>query len=137
TFVYNGVVGFDGGLAVGPVTGAHSTDTVEYEFGTIAGTGKIAGPTGVYGILRPAAGGTPGGQVPFQYTLSIDMFGNTHFDFAGAAFTGVKTTLAGGLNYGGMLPLNFASGIYNGSYRLFDFEGSPSGSFLDAYLTTT
>ena len=137
TFVYNGVLRIDGALAVNPTTGTPSTVTAEYDLGTLAGTGTIAGPTGIYGWLRPAAGGTPGGQLTFENTLYIDQFGTTQFDFAGAAFTGIKSTLNNGLTYGGVLRLNFTSGIYNGSYTLFEFTGTPSGSYFETTLTTT
>lgn len=137
TFVYNGVLRVDGALAVNATTGNASEVTAEYPDGTLAGTGTISGPTSIYGLLRPAAGGEPGGRLTFENTLYIDAFGATQFDFAGAAYTGVTCEVESGVTYAGSLRLNFASGIYNGSYTLFEMTGTPSGSFDSVTLTTT
>ena len=137
TFVYGGVLRLDGALGLNATAGTASELTVELD-GTLGGTGSVAGNTGVYGILRPGAGGgEPGGRMRFDGSLNLDSFSTTQFDLAGAVFTGVSSTLNSGVNYGGWLKLNFTSGIYNGNYTLFELTGTPNGSFSQVTLTTT
>ncbi len=136
TMIYNGVLRLDGALATNTAASAASPVVVELD-GTLAGTGSIAGNTEVYGNLRPSAGGRPGGALRFDGPLYIDSFSRTQFDIAGAVFTGVNSTASNGLTYGGVLQLNFTSGIYNGSYQLFQINGTPSGDFSQVTLTTT
>ena len=136
TFAYGGVLRIDGALAQNAGTGTASEVTVELD-GTLAGTGSIAGNTGVYGILRPGAGGEAGGRLRFGGSLNLDGFSTTQFDLAGAVYTGVSSTLNSGVNYGGWLKLNFTSGVYNGNYQLFELTGTPNGSFSQVTLTTT
>ena len=136
TMIYNGVLRVDGQLATNTSLSIASLVVVELD-GTLAGTGSIAGNTEVYGILRPSVGGQPGGALRFDGPLYLDGFSSTQFDLAGAVFTGVNSTASAGLTYGGNLRLNFTSGIYNGTYQLFQINGTPSGDFTQVLLTTT
>jgi len=136
TMIYGGVLRLDGSLVTNTTAAAASQVVVELD-GTLAGTGSIAGSTEVYGMLRPSAGGQPGGSLRFDGPLYIDGFSRTQFDVAGALFTGVNSTASSGLTYGGTLRLNFTSGIYNGTYQLFQINGAPNGDFVQVTLTTT
>lgn len=134
TFIYGGILRIEGALTVDPLTAQASTVTVELD-GTLAGNGTIAGRTEIYGRLQPSAGGAPGGKLTIDNQLYLDAFATTQFDIAGVLYTGVASTLESGVSYGGVLRLNFTSGIYNGTYRLFEFTGASQYPFLLATVT--
>ncbi len=136
TFIYGGTLRIEGALTVDPLTAQASPVVVELD-GTLSGTGTIAGRTEVYGRLRPSAGGAPGGKLTLENQLYLDLFSNTQFDITGVLFTGVASTLESGVAYGGGLRLNFTSGIYNGTYRLFELTGAPQYAFELATVTNS
>ncbi len=107
--------------------------------GTLAGNGRLGGITTVMGNLRTDVTGSLGGQLTFTGagTLSLDGSSTTTFDFGGTVFTGVKSEVSNGVTYGGTLKLNFLTSVYNGTYQLFELNGSPNGSFAAVTVTTT
>jgi autotransporter-associated beta strand protein len=137
TIVNAGTLRVDGAIARNPNTNEATAIEIA-EAGTLAGTGTIAGNLVVYGRLRPGAAGPAGGQLQLDSNyVELDYFSaETWFDFAGAAFTGVRTTVPGAFSYSGALRLNFTGAVFNGSYKLFDIAGSPGGSFFEVSVQT-
>lgn len=104
--------------------------------GTLGGLGTITPDTVVNGTLRTDSTGARGGKLTFGGVLEFASTATAQFDFGGTAFTGVKSTLTGGVTYGGALKLNFLGSLYNGSYTLFELTGSPVGAFSGVSAVT-
>jgi autotransporter-associated beta strand protein len=103
---------------------------------TLGGAGSIAGLTSVSGLLSP--GNSPG-VISFD-SLSLASTSTTFMEIdgttRGSGYDGVNVASAGGLTYGGILSLSFSQVFAdNTTFNLFDFTGTPIGSFSS--ITTT
>lgn len=106
---------------------------------TLAGNGSFGGAATINGTLRPDATGSLGGKLAFTNTGTLTLTGSalTQFDFSSVTFTGIRSEAPNGVTYGGALKLNFLNTVYNGSYTLFQLNGSPGGAFAGVTVTTT
>lgn len=96
----------------------------------LAGTGTIGGPVVVQGTLSP--GNSPGllavKSLDLQSTSTTLMEINSIV--RGAGYDAVDVSDASGVTYGGGLELSFAALFPdNTSFDLFNFSGSPAGTF--------
>jgi fibronectin-binding autotransporter adhesin len=99
---------------------------------TLGGSGTIGGAVTVNGFLSP--GNSPG----VLTVASLDLGGSSTSLFEidglvrGTQYDGVNVSTVGGTTYGGILSLVFGNGAAfadNTTFDLFQFTGSPSGSF--------
>jgi fibronectin-binding autotransporter adhesin len=99
---------------------------------TLGGSGTIGGAVTVNGFLSP--GNSPG----VLTVASLDLGGSSTSLFEidglvrGTEYDGVNVSTVGGTTYGGILSLVFGNGAAfadNTTFDLFQFTGSPSGSF--------
>jgi autotransporter-associated beta strand protein len=99
---------------------------------TLGGSGTIGGAVTVNGFLSP--GNSPG----VLTVASLDLGGSSTSLFEidglvrGTQYDGVNVSTIGGTTYGGILSLVFGNGAAfadNTTFDLFQFTGSPSGSF--------
>lgn len=105
--------------------------------GTLGGFGTVGGATTVNGALRTnTAPADASSRLTFSSTLALGAGSVTTFDINGANFTGVTLTSADSLTFGGDLHINFIAGIASGTYDLFNFTDSNTGSFASVSLTS-
>ncbi len=96
----------------------------------LMGTGTVNGPVTVSGTFSP--GSSPGVITLGSLTLTststtlIEVTGNAR----GTDYDGIDIATASGLTYGGILSLQFGgSALPEGTYDIFNFAGTSSGSF--------
>ena len=101
----------------------------------LAGTGTVGGPT----TIRPGAV-LASDALTFKSALTLQ--GDSVFQINGTATRGtdydaVTVASTGSLSYGGRLALNLNQILAPGDYtlKLFDFPGTPSGSFETVAIT--
>jgi autotransporter-associated beta strand protein len=126
---YTGTTAVNGGKL--NVTGslANSTVTVGAS-GTLAGTGTIGGLTTVNGALRPNTSPlNDTSRLTFSTGLTLASTATTTFDIDGANFTGVTLSTTESLAYNGALSISFTGTAVPGTYDLFNFTDSNTGSF--------
>lgn len=131
---YTGPTSVSGGKLL--VTGSLANSTLTIASGGVfGGTGTVGGATSVNGQLRPNT--TPIDSTSrLTFTNTLVLAGDTTFDINGANFTGVTLTSADSLTFGGDLHINFIAGIASGTYDLFNFTDSNTGSFASVSLTS-
>lgn len=106
--------------------------------GTLAGSNaSLTGAATVNpgGILRPNANPLNATN-RLTFTGTLNLLGNTTFDISGANYTGVTLSTAESLTYGGNLNFNFIGAPVEGSYDLFNFTDSNTGSFTAVAVTS-
>jgi fibronectin-binding autotransporter adhesin len=125
-----------GKLAVNGVLGSGSLSVAAAAW--LAGSGTIGGPVVVSGTLSP--GNSPG----LLTTQSLDLQASsvTLMEIAGSTrgttYDGVDIATSSGLTYGGSLELTFSSQFPdNTTLDLFNFGGSPAGTFASVTATGT
>jgi autotransporter-associated beta strand protein len=96
----------------------------------LMGTGTVNGPVTVSGTFSP--GSSPGvitlGSLSLTSTSTtiIEVLGATR----GTSYDGIDIATASGLTYGGLLSFEFGgSALADGTYDIFNFAGTSSGSF--------
>ena len=96
----------------------------------LMGTGTVNGPVTVSGTFSP--GSSPGvitlGSLVLTSTSTtiIEVLGATR----GTSYDGIDIATASGLTYGGLLSFEFGgSALADGTYDIFNFAGTSSGSF--------
>jgi autotransporter-associated beta strand protein len=96
----------------------------------LMGTGTVNGPVTVSGTFSP--GSSPGvitlGSLSLTSTSTtiIEVLGATR----GTSYDGIDIATASGLTYGGLLSFEFGgSALPEGTYDIFNFAGTSSGSF--------
>jgi autotransporter-associated beta strand protein len=96
----------------------------------LMGTGTVNGPVTVSGTFSP--GSSPGvitlGSLVLTSTSTtiIEVLGATR----GTSYDGIDIATASGLTYGGLLSFEFGgSALPEGTYDIFNFAGTSSGSF--------
>ena len=139
TLVNDGILLVDGALtATDLVTVNAANSGVGTLGGTLGGTGSIAGPVSVTGILRPNPTGLRQGTLSLGSSLDLSVVNPdlgaassvTRFDFGGTtSHRVVGVSVAGALTYGGALEIAIPGTIFNGSYALFTPAAAPTGSF--------
>jgi autotransporter-associated beta strand protein len=121
--------------ATGSATGTGSLTVAAS--GTVAGTGFIGGATTVNGSLRANTAPVDNtSRLTFGSTLTLGGTGTTTFDIDGSNFTGVTLSTADTLTFGGSLAFNFVNSITPGTYDLFNFTDSNTGSFSSVSVTS-
>ena len=121
TTVSAGILKVDGSLGSGSLSVAANA--------WLMGSGTINGPATVSGTLAP--GSSPG--VITLGSLVLTSTSTTLIEVAGTVrgtdYDGVNIAAGGGVTYGGILQFSFgASALPEGTYNIFDFTGSSSGS---------
>jgi autotransporter-associated beta strand protein len=98
----------------------------------LMGTGTVNGPVTVSGTFSP--GSSPGvitlGSLSLTSTSTtiIEVLGATR----GTSYDGIDIATASGLTYGGLLSFEFGgSALPEGTYDIFNFAGTSSGSFAN------
>ena len=131
TTVQAGTLALSGTLSSSPLTVQAGA--------TLAGTGFLGSSLSVSGTLAP--GNSPG--MITAATLTLASSATTVMEIAGSATAGtdydtIVVSNAGGLTYGGALDVVFSNAnVYadGTTFRLFQFTGSPSGTFSSIVTT--
>ncbi|WP_179216460.1 autotransporter-associated beta strand repeat-containing protein, partial [Achromobacter xylosoxidans] len=121
-------------LVDGSVSGAVTANSG----GTLGGTGRIAGDVDIASgaTLSPGHGGP--GTLAVDGNLTLHANSATRFELGQAGVAGGASndlvSVGGNLTLGGTLTANAASA---GWYRLFNYDGSLSGSFASSQVNST
>jgi autotransporter-associated beta strand protein len=132
---YTGATNINGGSLL--ITGSLANTTVTVgASGTLGGTGSIAGATTINGALRPnTAPINNTSRLTFASGLTLAGTSVTTFDIDGANFTGVTLSTAESLTYNGALSISFTGTAIPGTYDLFNFTDTNTGSFTGVSIS--
>jgi autotransporter-associated beta strand protein len=126
-----------GSLIADGLMGATSGVTVAAG-ATLAGSGTVAAPVSVSGVLAP---GSTGGLLTLS-SLGLQSSAASQFQISGTSrgvlggYEAVDVTQSGGLTYGGGVELSIGSLFSdNTSFNLFGFSGAPAGGLTSVSAT--